>query len=162
MSDTETHPASVASPMSRAILAFMALPGLVAYAIPLVIARVTKPAGHFAFAGLLEIVLGSVVLLWCTREFHVSGHGTLAPWSPPMALARGGLYRWSRNPMYIGVLLIVIGWALGFNSGALWAYAGVLLVAFHLRVVFGEEPHLARAFGDEWKAYRKRVPRWIL
>ena len=148
--------------MIRAIFAFIALPGIVAFVIPIVVARVTRVAGPFARAGLLELVLGSAILLWCAREFHVNGHGTLATWAPPTTLARGGLYRWSRNPMYIGVLLILIGWALGFNSSLLWAYTAVLAIAFHLRVILSEEPHLARMFGDEWKVYKKRVPRWVL
>ena len=162
MSDTETPSAGAPASTTRAIVAFVALPGVVAFVIPLAIARVTHVAGPFARAGLLEIVLGTAMLLWCAREFYVNGHGTLAPWSPPTVLARSGLYRWTRNPMYISVLLIVIGWSLGFNSGVLWAYAGVLAVAFHLRVLLSEEPYLARTFGDDWKAYKKRVPRWVL
>jgi protein-S-isoprenylcysteine O-methyltransferase Ste14 len=161
--DTQSTPAPTDSGLlPRAILALLMLPGIVAFAVPIIIVNVTHAAGPFARAGLLELALGSAALLACTRDFYVSGRGTLAPWSPPVTLVRNGLYRWSRNPMYIGVLLIVMGWALGYSSRPLWIYAGMLAVAVQLRVILGEEPYLARTFPDEWKAYRKRVPRWVL
>ncbi len=92
------------------------------------------------------------MLFWCTREFHRTGHGTLAPWDPPTRLVRNGLHQSTRNPMYLGVLLILLGWAIGFRSSPLTAYVAVLAVAFQLRVILGEEPFLARAYGDEWTA----------
>ena len=144
----------------RALLAFLALPGIVAFAVPLLLLR---PAGRTRLEpdGAIVLALGVVVLLACVREFHVAGKGTLAPWSPPKHLVTSGLYGFSRNPMYVGVLLVVSGWALGFRAGALGVYAAALAVAFHLRVVLGEEPWLARTHGEAWAQYRQRVPRWI-
>jgi protein-S-isoprenylcysteine O-methyltransferase Ste14 len=63
--------------------------------------------------------------------------------------------------MYIAVLLVLSGWALGFRSWSLGAYAAVIAVIFHLRVVTFEEPWLERAYGEAWLAYRARVPRWL-
>ena len=63
--------------------------------------------------------------------------------------------------MYIAVLLILCGWVTMFASRTLWVYAAFVAIGFHLRVVFGEEPWLARAHGAEWAAYRARVPRWL-
>jgi protein-S-isoprenylcysteine O-methyltransferase Ste14 len=63
--------------------------------------------------------------------------------------------------MYLGVLLVVAGWAIGWRSLLLASYSIVLAVGFHLRVVMAEEPALARAFGEQWNAYRLRVPRWL-
>jgi protein-S-isoprenylcysteine O-methyltransferase Ste14 len=145
----------------RATIAFAALPGVVAFALPLVIATTTVRTAGFARAGLVELALGVAVLGWCVRDFYVHGRGTLAPWAPPMTLVRTGLYSWSRNPMYLGVLLIAAGWAIGFRSQPLTVYTAVLAVLFHLRVVFSEEPFLLRTFGDAWAEYRKRVPRWV-
>ena len=73
-----------------------------------------------------------------------------------------GLYRYSRNPMYLAVATMLFGWALAFASSGLALYAVVICVAFHLRVVFGEEPWLARTHGAAWDEYRARVPRWLL
>jgi protein-S-isoprenylcysteine O-methyltransferase Ste14 len=59
------------------------------------------------------------------------------------------------------VVLILWGWAAAFESRTLAVYALVVMAAFHLRVVFGEEPWLARTHGDTWARYRAEVPRWI-
>ena len=107
------------------------------------------------------VVLGTGLLLWCVRDFYVAGRGTLAPWAPPKHLVTVGLYRVSRNPMYVAVVLVLIGWAVAFRSRGLAVYAAGVAVAFHVRVLTYEEPWLARTFGAEWMAYRARVPRWF-
>jgi protein-S-isoprenylcysteine O-methyltransferase Ste14 len=145
----------------RAVVAFLALPGMVAFAIPLFL---IAPHGRWALVqpwGLLPLSLGLVVLALTVREFYVAGRGTLAPWSPPRTLVTSGLYRISRNPMYVGVLLILVGWAIGYWSAGLGIYAACIAVAFHLRVLLHEEPFLARTQPDLWASYRSKVPRWI-
>jgi protein-S-isoprenylcysteine O-methyltransferase Ste14 len=142
----------------KALLAFLVLPGTVAFAVPLLL---LKPAAPLSVPGGILAGAGAVLLLWCVRDFYVAGRGTLAPWSPPHTLVVTGLYRVSRNPMYIAVILILSGWAVGFGSRALAIYALAVMLAFHLRVVFGEEPWLARTFGAEWERYKARVPRWL-
>ena len=104
---------------------------------------------------------GTLLLLWCVRDFYVSGKGTIAPWDPPRRLVVVGLYRFVRNPMYVAVLVLVAGWDLAFGSLALGIYLVVLAVGFHLRVVLGEEPRLRMRFGAEWDVYSGRVPRWV-
>jgi len=145
----------------RAILAFLALPGTIAFLVPLWIARAGAAPGKFHPGSIPILAAGVVLLLWCVRDFYVAGRGTLAPWSPPRHLVRVGLYRFSRNPMYVAVGVILAGWAAGFGSLPLALYAGAVLVLFHLRVVLYEEPVLARAFGAEWARYRAEVPRWV-
>lgn len=146
--------------IASAAFAFLALPGVIAYAVPLLLLR--PPAGaRFHAWGWLPLAPGIAGLLWCVREFFVTGNGTLAPWDPPRELVRAGLYRVTRNPMYVSVLLILTGWSLGYRSQTLSLYALVVAIAFHLRVVFFEEPWLARTFGAQWEAYRERVPRWF-
>jgi protein-S-isoprenylcysteine O-methyltransferase Ste14 len=112
-------------------------------------------------AGLPLLATGTAGLLWCVRDFYVRGRGTLAPWSPPRRLVVVGLYRFSRNPMYVSVLLILFGWAATTATAGLYAYAVVIAIAFHVRVVYGEEPWLARTHGEAWLAYVQTVPRWI-
>jgi protein-S-isoprenylcysteine O-methyltransferase Ste14 len=145
----------------RALLAFLAMPGVVAIAVPvawLVRAGRTEIARPWALA---LLAAGFAGLLWCVRDFFVAGRGTLAPWSPPRRLVTIGLYRWSRNPMYLAVLVMLAGWGLAFDSDGHLAYAAVMAVLFHLRVVGFEEPWIARTFAHEWEAYRRRVPRWL-
>ena len=87
--------------------------------------------------------------------------GTLARWDPPQHLVVVGLYRFTRNPIYVGVLLIVGGWSVFSSSPILAAYSLVLALAFHMRVVFGEEQWLAGQLGTEWATYSASVSRWV-
>ena len=144
----------------QALLAFIALPGMVAFVIPWLISRGEVSASYDA-AGIGLLAVGTSLLLWCVREFYDAGKGTLAPWTPPRHLVGSGLYRYSRNPMYVGVALVLLGWALTFHSRTLVIYAAGVVTAFHLRIVLGEEPWLARTHGEAWNRYRARVPRWI-
>ena len=145
----------------RALFAFLALPGIVAFAIPISWLVSTSRTGLAQPLGLVPLLAGCVGLLWCVRDFYVFGKGTLAPWSPPRHLVTAGLYRYSRNPMYVSVLLIVLGWAVSFDVRGLYWYALFVAIAFHLRVVLGEEPWLASTHGASWDDYAKRVRRWL-
>lgn len=147
--------------LARAMLAFLLLPGTVAFVIPWLLAEPGQSGQLVDWRGLVPIVLGTALLLSCLRSFYVAGRGTLAPWSPPRHLVTTGLYRLSRNPMYIAVVLVLWGWALAFRSRANAVYALLVMVAFHVRVIVGEEPWLARTHGEEWVRYRAQVPRWF-
>ena len=147
----------------RALLAFLAMPGIVAVAIPAwMAAGALRSGGRVHPVGLLPLLTGFALLVWCVRDFYVAGKGTLAPWSPPRRLVTVGLYRLSRNPMYIAVALMLAGWAIAFASWTMAIYAGFVMGAFQLRVVYGEEPWLARTHGAAWDEYRARVPRWLV
>jgi len=147
----------------RALLAFLALPGIVAIAVPAwFAASALRSGGSFHAVGLLPLGAGFLLLLWCVRDFYVAGKGTLAPWSPPRHLVTVGLYQYSRNPMYVSVATMLAGWSLSFMSRSLAIYAGIVIVAFHIRVIVAEEPWLARSFGAQWDEYRARVPRWLM
>jgi len=145
----------------RATLAFLALPALVAGVVPALIVRSGTPGGRAVAAAFALLGGGSLLLLWCVRDFFVSGRGTLAPWDPPKHLVVTGLYRLVRNPMYLAVLLIVAGWSILYRSGWLALYAILLAIGFHLRVLWHEEPWLQRQFGAEWEAYAAKTARWV-
>jgi protein-S-isoprenylcysteine O-methyltransferase Ste14 len=147
--------------LGRAALAFVALPGVVAFLVPWLLVGGRLPDRSFNRLGLVPLTFGFALLLWCAGALYREGRGTLAPWDPPRALVTTGVYGLSRNPMYVAVVLVLWGWALGFWSPALAVYATVVMIGFHLRVVFGEEPWLARTHGEAWVAYKARVPRWI-
>ncbi len=155
------RPAVMNGLLARAVLAFILLPGIVAFLVPLLLLAPGGPGSFVNALGGIPLGLGMIVLTWCVREFYLAGRGTLAPWAPPQKLVVSGLYRVSRNPMYIGDLLILWGWAIGFRSWPLAAYAVAAMLAFHLRVVLHEEPWLARTHGETWTNYKTRVPRWF-
>ena len=142
----------------HAVIAFLVLPGTVALLVPWLL---RPPAADVRSLGVPVFVSGVAMLLWCVRDFYVAGRGSLAPWAPPERLVIIGLYRLSRNPMYIAVLIILCGWAVMYASRTLWLYTMFVAIAFHLRVIFGEEPWLLRTHGAEWAAYRSDVPRWL-
>ena len=145
----------------RALTAFLALPGVVAFALPLWLAPRDPATSGARWIGMVLLVAGTLLLLRCVRDFYVAGKGTLAPWTPPRRLVVVGLYRWSRNPMYVSVSFILLGWAVWFMSTTLLVYALGIMLAFHLRVVFFEEPWLEQTHGEAWREYRSRVPRWF-
>jgi protein-S-isoprenylcysteine O-methyltransferase Ste14 len=143
------------------------LPGTVAGYVPFRIIGATHRLGaispSFSSAGAFALLLaGIAVLAKCVWDFFAAGHGTLAPIDPPRCLVVGGLYRFTRNPMYNGVLAILLGQAWLFASVALLKYAALVFVAFHLFVLFYEEPALESRFGESYRMYRKAVPRWGL
>lgn len=134
---------------------------MVAGLLPILMVRGHSPYGAWLTFSLPVLGVGVSALLWCVRDFYVSGRGTLAPWDPPKRLVVVGLYRFVRNPMYVAVLMILVGWSLLYRSWLLLAYAIVVATVFHLRVVLYEEPWLKRQFGTEWDHYAARVPRWL-
>ena len=146
----------------RAIAAFIALPGIVAFALPIAIGISTNLAVQYPALAAVPLCLGIFLLLRCVREFYLAGRGTLAPWDPPQHLVTAGPYRISRNPMYIGVVTILVGWCVLWASRTLIVYTALFICGFHLRVILFEEPWAARKFGAQWHAYRARVPRWVI
>jgi protein-S-isoprenylcysteine O-methyltransferase Ste14 len=145
----------------RALSAFLVLPGLFGGVLPALIFGFDpwRSGGHSS--GYLVIGLGLFLLFWCVRDFYISGKGTLAPWNPPRKLVIVGLYRFHRNPMYIGVLLILTGWCLASGSTILIVYSASIAIMFHLRVIRNEEPWLEEEFGEDWLAYSAAVSRWM-
>jgi protein-S-isoprenylcysteine O-methyltransferase Ste14 len=145
----------------KALIAVLLLPGTVAFIIP---AALFYCAGNFQLfqpLGLIFLVVGIVGLLWCVMDFYVQGSGTLAPWEPPKKLVAVGLYRCSRNPMYISVGLILLGWAVSFSSLVLYFYMVFVVVIFHIYITQCEEPRLAQKFSMEWEQYADQTPRWL-
>lgn len=115
----------------------------------------------WGYAAAVGIALGAAVYLRCAWDFAVGGQGTPAPIDAPRRLVIRGLYRLVRNPMYLGVLTVLLCEAALFRSLTLLAYAGCFAVAFHLFVLCYEEPTLRAKFGEEYEAYRRAVPRWL-
>ena len=145
----------------RALIAFLVLPGTIAGLVPYLLFLFDPWQGEGHRAGLLVMAGGLFIIIWCVRDFYLSGKGTLAPWSPPQNLVIIGLYRFCRNPMYVGVVVLVLGWAIVAASPLLVSYWILLPVAFHLRVIFYEEKCLGQLFGPQWEEYRSSVPRWV-
>ena len=105
--------------------------------------------------------IGIALLAACILEFAQSGRGTLSPLDPPRTLVIRGPYRHVRNPMYLGVSLIVLGEVLLTRSSALFGYWALWFAAVNLIVLGYEEPALRRQFGDAYERYAAAVGRWV-
>ena len=107
------------------------------------------------------ILVGLVPLLESIWRFVVVGRGTLVPALPPEHLVVSGFYRYVRNPMYTGVLMVILAQAVLFQSRSIWIEFVTVWVAIELFVRLYEEPKLLRTFGEEYATYRKHVRRWL-
>jgi protein-S-isoprenylcysteine O-methyltransferase Ste14 len=121
-------------------------------------------------AGWLPVAAGAAIYALCLVRFLASGgtpaiffthHLRFAIGEEPARLVQEGLYRISRNPMYVGVVLAVLGQAVLFASPRVAAYGVALGLFFHLVVVFLEEPHLRRERGSSYEDYCRQVRRWL-
>jgi protein-S-isoprenylcysteine O-methyltransferase Ste14 len=149
----------------RAAVFVALVPGAVVGWLPWYIAGApamdSLPPRGMRVAALAVALMGWAVLLWCARDFARRGQGTPAPYDPPRRLVTGGLYQFVRNPMYVAVVTSIVAQAVWYGSRAVLWYGVGMALLFHARVVLFEEPALASAFGDEFAAYRARVPRWL-
>lgn len=100
-------------------------------------------------------------MVWCAWAFTVRGHGTPLPTDPPKDLVVSGLYRFTRNPIYVGVVLFLLGHGFWVPTRAILLMPLLVAVSSHLFVIFYEEPHLQKTFGAAYVAYCQSVPRWI-
>ena len=141
------------------------VPGTVAVYGPfrLAASREGLPAGWgvLQVVALLPLACGGVIYFWCLWDFATFGRGTPAPIDAPKRLVVRGLYRYVRNPMYVGVLLVIAGWAVLFQSPRILGYGLIVALFFHLFVVAVEEPSLRGKFGDSYVRYCREVRRWV-
>ena len=107
------------------------------------------------------LLIGAAIVLDSFARFALQGLGTPAPVLPTKHLVITGLYRYVRNPMYVGVGAAIFGQALMFGSKELLLYGGLVWLAFHLFIYFYEEPTLRKTFGEEYDVFCREVPRWI-
>ncbi len=144
-------------------LFFLLAPGLAAGAVPWWLTRwrpgpYATPAARLA--GALVLLVGLAVLLDAFARFARLGRGTPSPTHPTERLIVSGLYRHTRNPMYLAVLAVIVGQALFFGRLDLLVYAAGCALAMHVFVRLYEEPTLERRYREEYRRYRAAVPRW--
>ena len=152
----------VVSSVIKTLMFTVLVPGTITVVIPYrLLGSGPKSVSSFGLIGASVIALGLAAYLWCAWDFATAGGGTPAPFEPPNILVLRGLYRIVRNPMYAGVLLILLGESITFASLPILQYGVIVWLFFHLFVVFYEEPTLRQKFGASYGEYCKTVPRWI-
>ena len=114
-----------------------------------------------AVVGIALIAAGFALWLWTVRLFARVGKGTLAPWDPTQRLVVEGPYRHVRNPMITAVLAVLAGEAALFGSLPLLIWFAVFFTGNAVFFRRYEEPGLERRFGEDYRAYKANVPRWL-
>jgi protein-S-isoprenylcysteine O-methyltransferase Ste14 len=150
----------------KSVFFTLLLPGTVTVLLPYAIVgpdvvTLVAPWGLSQYIGLTLIVTGAAVLFWSIVDFAIHGRGTLAPVDPPKELLVRGPYRYVRNPMYVGVLTVLLGETVFFRSISLLWYAIVVLAVFTVVILAYEEPVLRAQFGESYTCYVSSVRRWI-
>lgn len=155
----------------RQVRAIALLPGAVTVLVPLVV--LLRSGSDFgwglgeivavlsALLGLGLIAPGFALWLWTVRLFARIGRGTLAPWDPPQSLVTDGPYRHVRNPMITAVLTVLAGEAMLFGSPLLLIWLAIFFAINCVFFLLREEPSLELRFGDDYRTYRRNVPRWL-
>ena len=138
-------------------------PTIVAGLVPWLLTRWDSddPPAALKVIGVIVLAAGAALMLETTARFALQGRGTPAPWAPPERFVERGSYRLVRSPMYLGVILLVVGQGLVLGREVLYLWAAGAWLMFTAILVFYEEPQLRRRFGDDYDDYRRRVRRWL-
>jgi protein-S-isoprenylcysteine O-methyltransferase Ste14 len=157
---------------ARHALSILLMPFMVVVVLPQLLRRSYDEGGWggttpYALAAVFEafgavlFVGGFALFSWCVGLFAGIGKGTLAPWDPTQRLVAVGPYRFVRNPMISAVAMMLLAQAVFYGSAAIGAWFLVFLGSNHIYFVLSEEPGLEKRFGDAYRAYKNKVPRWI-
>jgi len=156
---------------SRMIKTFLILPGTVLIFIPAILLFTARDSSYShqlasfldirIWIGLILLLIGLILAVWTVRLQLVIGEGTPAPWDPPQKLVVEGPYKYVRNPMITGAILILCAEALIIGS---WPIAWWTVIFFLMNCLYFplfEEKELEIRFGNEYRLYKENVPMWI-
>jgi len=116
--------------------------------------------GHGA-AGLFLVLVGAAIYVWGATAIVREGGGTLSSTAPPLQFIVIGAYRYIRNPIYVGELIVVIGVAAIFGLVLVLTYTSGLFAVLHLFIMGHEEPDLRSRVGSAYEDYVGEVGRWL-
>lgn len=117
--------------------------------------------GVFRYLSFPLWILGTAIIIWCSVDMVRKGKGTPAHVDPPKKLIIQGLYRYTRNPIYLGALMILLAYILWFGAGLIIFYFFLFVLAYQILITLVEEPLLRNMFGQEYEAYCQQVGRWL-
>lgn len=143
------------------ILGLLTVPGIVPRLLLHWSGGVPSLSPSIWLVGLLPLLVGVGLFLWCNGLFTFTSKGSLAPICTPIFLVRSGPYTFVRSPMYLALFLMISGEALLFHSLWLIVYLLLLVLGMHLFVVCVEEPRLTRKYGESYQNYLRTVGRWL-
>ena len=109
--------------------------------------------------GAMLIAAGGALAIPAMRGFRSAGTH-VEPWKPSSALVTGGIFGWLRNPMYVGLALIVAGLGIALASDWMLVMLVPAVLLLHFGVVKREERYLAAKFGEPYRQYLTKIPRY--
>jgi protein-S-isoprenylcysteine O-methyltransferase Ste14 len=117
-------------------------------------------APPWAYAGAPLVAAGIVIAAIGVFSFKRAGTAVI-PFEPSTALVTGGLYRFTRNPMYVGMVSVLIGTGLIFGTMGSWLPIPVFIWIIRNNFILGEERFLEQIFGRQYTDYKSKVRRWL-
>jgi protein-S-isoprenylcysteine O-methyltransferase Ste14 len=148
------------------ILSILIVPLITFFIIPYLFVA-NKLAAWPQQIGVLEVIAGILILFglvlftWVIYAHAQYGKGTPAPFNPPKKFVASGAYRYSRNPMYVGAITLLVGEALLLKAPWMLLFTACMFLLFLLYVKYEEEPRLIQRYGPSYQEYMKKVPRWF-
>jgi protein-S-isoprenylcysteine O-methyltransferase Ste14 len=154
------------SPRLRTLIYSIIILGLLLGYVPWQLLQLDAALGEslrsfLMYTGLLLFLLGALLTFSGAYYLVLRGDGTPFLFDPPKRMVVAGPYASMQHPMMLGLLLMVYAEALWFYSVSIILYAVVLTLLSDLYVTYIEEPRLTQRFGDDYRAYRAAVPRWL-
>ena len=160
MMDTADKPGVIAPP--PLLLAVVIVLGLLLdRLLPAYVLAVLLTFDERIVVGVLLIGAGACIAIPALRGFRSAGTN-VEPWKPSITLVSDGIFAWLRTPMYVGGTLFLIGLAIVLASDWMLVMTIVFGVVMHFGVVLREERYLEAKFGESYRAYKARVPRYGL
>ncbi len=151
--------AAVRFPPPLIPLATILLGGLLDRALPIDLGFELPAPIRYGVGGLV-VTVALTLAGWAIAHFRRSGQNE-KPWTPTTAIVGAGPYRFTRNPMYLGLAFLYSAVALWFDHGWPLLFLPIAVFVIQTRVIVREERYLERRFGEEYSAYRRRVRRWL-
>ncbi len=150
-------------PFLETLVFTILIPGSFVIVLPIFIglASRSQPFAGYSAAGPFLILAGAMIYIWAATAFVREGEGTPSPTAPPLKFVALGPYRYVRNPIYVGELIVIIGIAAIYGSALVLFYASGLFAILFLFIVGYEEPDLMRRFGSAYEDYVREVGRWL-
>lgn len=148
------------------LLLLILVPGTVVLLVPYILLHSSQVLLNFTLnlfsAFLLFVFLsGALMVIWAVWAFTAIGKGTPIPFDPPLNFVPGGIYRFMRNPMYTGIVTMLLAESLYFRSLSIFLYTAFVFVFLNLFVTMVEEPGLIKRYGQPYLDYLNSVPRWL-
>lgn len=112
--------------------------------------------------GLIPVLIGTIGLLWGVAVHSAASPQGMIEWELDKSyLLRRGMYAFSRHPMYLSEMILILGWVIFYGSIAVLIASVVGFIVFNYYAIPQEERTLEAHFGEAYREYKKKVPRWL-